>query len=226
MKKFLLVFMYVLPISVFAQFTLTNRNVGVSGPNTYEPNASTSMTNNSMNPLDTMFVWRVIEYTNPSAWILAFCDPFYCNSNTKLDSSNSFVLKSGKSGLLKADIFFNGVSGIGVMKIRIYSVMDSSISDTFTITATSWLTSVKKSAALKNLSVYPNPATEYVMVDVPSKTSTAIEVYNVLGSKVHTHQHESGAQARLDLSDLQKGVYFIRIYDKSGVYTKQFNKIN
>lgn len=226
MKKFLLVFMYVLPLSLFAQFTLTTRSAGVSGPNTYEPTASTSMTNNSTNPIDTMFVWRVIEYTNPSGWVLAFCDPFYCNSNTKLDSSNSFVLKAGKPGLLKADIYFNGVSGVGVMKIRIHSVMDPSISDTFSITATSWLTSVKKSAAPKNLTVYPNPATEYVMVDVPSKTATTIEVYNVLGSKVRTYQHESGAQARLDLADLQKGVYFIRIHDKTGVYTKQFNKIN
>jgi hypothetical protein len=226
MKKILLLLFIITHLSAFAQFTLTNRNVGVSGPNTYEPSASTSMTNNSTDPNDTMFVWRVVEYTNPSGWVLAFCDPFYCNSNTKLDSSNSFVLKAGTPGLLKGDIYFNGVSGVGVMKIRIQSVLDTSINDTFTITATSWLTSVKKTVAPKNLNVYPNPATEYVMVDIPSKSATTIEVFNVLGSKVRTYQHENGAQARLDLTDLQKGVYFIRINDKTGVYTKQFNKTN
>ena len=74
--------------------------------------------------------------------------------------------------------------------------------------------------------VYPNPAKDLITIDIPSKGNATIEVYNVLGSKVKTYNHENGAVAKIDIADLQKGVYFIRVNDKNTVLTKQIQKLN
>jgi len=226
-RNILIACLLVMPYMTFAQFSLSNKVLNTSGPNASEGQGYTSMTNNATDANDTAFAWRIIEMTYPTQWTLSFCDPFYCNSDAKVNDSYNFNLGVGKNGLLKGDIFFNNVAGTGSAVIVVQSLKYANISDTFSINATAWVTSVKKTTKTQNtLTVYPNPAKDIISISVPSKNAVTIEIFNVLGSKVKVYQHEGGETAKIDVSELQKGIYFIRINENNTVLTKQFQKLN
>jgi hypothetical protein len=227
MKKSILLLLLFSPMLILAQISLSKKVYNLAGPNDGEGLAQTQLKNNATDPNDSVFIWTVITYTFDQAWTLSFCDPYNCIPESRLDSSMSFTLSPGDSGVMKGDVFYNNASGSGTAAVVIKSALNPAHNDTFTIHATAWLTSVKKATKPKsNLVVYPNPAKDLITIDIPSKGNATIEVYNVLGSKVKTYNHENGAVAKIDIADLQKGVYFIRVNDKNTVLTKQIQKLN
>ncbi len=63
---------------------------------------------------------------------------------------------------------------------------------------------------LDNLSLYPNPVSSILTIE--SKTMiTSIEIYNLLGQKVYNSQINK-TDYKIDLSLLEKGTYFIKVY--------------
>ncbi len=69
------------------------------------------------------------------------------------------------------------------------------------------ITSVYETAA-KLLSVYPNPNTGSFTI-ASNQNITSVSVYNILGKEVYFNQNPAMKQM-IDLSGIQKGVYFIR----------------
>ena len=57
--------------------------------------------------------------------------------------------------------------------------------------------------------IYPNPTDGVVTIENLEKADQVL-VYNLLGELVYSESLENQAQLRLDLSDLQTGVYWIR----------------
>jgi|WetSurMetagenome_2_1015567.scaffolds.fasta_scaffold46593_1 hypothetical protein len=69
---------------------------------------------------------------------------------------------------------------------------------------------------LNNVSVYPNPATDYTVIDLgASFAGTEIEIYNVLGEVVFNQQATSENKMVLNLSGLARGIYMIRTAKKN-----------
>jgi hypothetical protein len=69
----------------------------------------------------------------------------------------------------------------------------------------------------KDISVYPNPATESITVGsalIPDR----LEIYDMLGSLVSTGLNSK----TIPVSDLSPGVYFLKVYTKSGVSLEKF----
>ena len=62
-------------------------------------------------------------------------------------------------------------------------------------------------------SIYPNPAT--ATVTIVGENLKQIEITNMLGQRVATHQAE-GLQATIDISALPTGIYFVGITDENG----------
>jgi len=54
------------------------------------------------------------------------------------------------------------------------------------------------------LSIYPNPASEYIVINSPGQ-SVEVSIYNIAGQKVMSSFNET----RLDISSLTKGLYFV-----------------
>jgi hypothetical protein len=67
------------------------------------------------------------------------------------------------------------------------------------------------------LTAFPNPAQNFVTVRSSGKI-TAIDVFNYLGQLVYRNQDLSGMEEKVNVSDLQQGVYFFRI--KTGTVTR------
>lgn len=65
----------------------------------------------------------------------------------------------------------------------------------------------------KNVNVYPNPATSYVIVKADDIQT--VEIYNSVGMKVNALK-VAAAEVNVDVAGLNGGVYFIRVIDSKG----------
>jgi hypothetical protein len=81
------------------------------------------------------------------------------------------------------------------------------------------LTGIKDPVA-NNLSVFPNPAKEYVNVKT-NKDIRKIEMVNYLGQNVYTQTVEGEATFTISTVSFESGVYFIRFTDKTGNVTNE-----
>ena len=60
------------------------------------------------------------------------------------------------------------------------------------------------------MSIYPNPTSGQITIDLPQATEFEYSIINLMGQKV-SQEYSSGEYLQLDLSDFAKGVYYIRI---------------
>jgi hypothetical protein len=63
------------------------------------------------------------------------------------------------------------------------------------------------------LSVYPNPATDYINVTVKGNNTDAfVKIYSALGTEVFSENIENFK--RIDVTDFKNNVYIINVYSK------------
>ena len=91
---------------------------------------------------------------------------------------------------------------------------------TETVIATVVVTSTADVATntIEGLNVYPNPANDYVVVELPAATQAAGSVYNMAGALIRTIDSFT-AKTTVSVSDLTPGVYFLHVQsdDKTSV---------
>ena len=77
----------------------------------------------------------------------------------------------------------------------------------------------------RSVTLYPNPATEKVVVEVSDASIliTGVEVYNVFGQLVKTIVPEENP-LHIIISGLSDGMYYVRITTDDGIVTKKFMK--
>lgn len=173
---------------------------------------------------DTMFNWKILSITSPSTWQIDFCDPLDCIPSTPVGFDKTFKLLNSMSGSLKTDVYFKGISGTGMLKVSIKSVLHPENIDTitFNVKATG-TTGVKDAEKSKEIVFYPNPAKDVLNIKFNIQSRVEVNIYNILGSRVKTITCDAGTN-EINIADLQKGVYFIRYTDKGKVVSKTFTK--
>ncbi len=78
----------------------------------------------------------------------------------------------------------------------------------------------------KKLSVYPNPVTDVLNVEMPQSYGRyTVQAFNVNGSLVLEKEIENLQQAELNVSGLTRGVYHIRVLNESQIWSASFVKI-
>ena len=70
--------------------------------------------------------------------------------------------------------------------------------------------------------LYPNPANDVLFISSDAKRSK-VEVFNLLGQSVMSKNINS-KQSELNISDLDAGMYLIKVYGENGVQTQRFLK--
>lgn len=76
---------------------------------------------------------------------------------------------------------------------------------------------------LRNVSIYPNPATDVLYVNLPS-TNYSVEVINLMGEVVLKSENKSN-KTSLELSNLKSGVYFLTIASEGQQKQMKFLKL-
>ncbi|MCL2289978.1 MAG: T9SS type A sorting domain-containing protein [Bacteroidetes bacterium] len=80
---------------------------------------------------------------------------------------------------------------------------------------------IKEVKELKEIILFPNPTTGELRVTNYELQIEGIEIFDLFGRK---HSAGSIMQNRIDMSDLQAGIYFVRIQTEKGVITKKIIK--
>jgi hypothetical protein len=71
--------------------------------------------------------------------------------------------------------------------------------------------------------MYPNPVRDRLVIKSNTREQISIDIYNVLGSKVKTFNH-NGMETEVNMSDLQNGIYFLR-YKNGNQMAKYFESL-
>lgn len=226
MKKLIYFIIAILTIgNVSAQFSFNNKSVSVSGwgSDTEPKDAQCIITNNSSTAADSMINWSIVTFDVPSGWQFDFCDPYDCIVNLGLGFSNTFKLKVGVSGPLKGQFYTKGNAGNATVKIRLAYANGSHDADTITLMAKGWATGLSNVKKQSEVTFFPNPAKDLITLRYPTTKAIDVTVYNVLGAKVKSFTHSSN-ETSLNISDLEKGLYFIRFNDNGTIVSKSFTK--
>ena len=76
-----------------------------------------------------------------------------------------------------------------------------------------------------SLSLYPNPATDFIVIDLKNKKTenTKVEIYNELG--IICKSVNLNSEGKIDTKDLTSGVYFVKIKMDNELITKKMLKM-
>ncbi len=74
-------------------------------------------------------------------------------------------------------------------------------------------TGLSQVATQSKITIVPNPSSGKFLLSNIGSTNTLLEVVNTLGQKVNFQQTNKGQSLEVDLSNLTKGVYFIKVTD-------------
>jgi len=89
----------------------------------------------------------------------------------------------------------------------------------FTLTITG--TSSTSETDLPNVAVFPNPTKKAIKIEYPDYQFERLEIFNSGGAIV---KRENVAVQELEVSDLPKGIYFLKIYFEEGIVNRKIVK--
>ncbi len=71
---------------------------------------------------------------------------------------------------------------------------------------------------IKNVNVYPNPSSDYFMVQTENNGDAEMNIYTLTGQKVESYTISNLAQERINVSQFSKGIYLIEIKQGSEIF--------
>lgn len=165
----------------------------------------------------------------PNLWKTTMCDSRLCyNENIDVIDTRR-PNKLFKDSTMIFQIYFHpsGQKATSTLQLKLYSdkelknlVAETKANANVTADATVSFNSVKLA---EDLLLYPNPADQFFFIKNDNNINRVI-IYNVLGKEIKTEYHSKGASH--DISDLNKGLYFLKLLDSKNklIKTLRLNK--
>lgn len=217
---------FFLPLHLSAQgFSLSTGYAAQQGSADQEIAPTLNLRNNSGRPLEIR--WERQRVNLPEGWEIVICDRQCYTLSTE---TKSIFLAPGES-LSDFRVSFrpNGMSGVGSVEIRFYNPLqrDKEQSVTFSATAQGQALNLHASQRQGTPRIYPNPATEHILLSAEGNDIRFLELYNVVGRKITSFSVQYEGE-KFNISDLPKGVYMVRMLDAQHrvVRTQSINKYN
>ncbi len=210
-------------ILLSAQLSVSSTYATAQGKTSEEISPNIILKNISSRTLE--LKWERIKNQLPSGWESAVCDK-QCYSGY-LDSK-TFSLAPGESiSDFRVNFRPNGNDGIGSAEIKIFELKQPQNQYTITFSASANPSVSSNSISNSIPSVYPNPVTEFLSVSDPSNDVKYVEIYNLVGKKIYEFALRND-NAKIDVSELQRGIYIVRLLDKNRhlLRTQKVSKYN
>jgi M6 family metalloprotease-like protein len=74
------------------------------------------------------------------------------------------------------------------------------------------------------ITIYPNPTTGKLTIESKDLVIKNIEILDIMGRKVSSHQPISSSHQQIDISHLTTGIYFVQLQTANGMITKKVVK--
>lgn len=174
--------------------------------------------------------WQIAKGNDfPTVWKTTMCDTKLCyNENIDvIDTRRPNKLDANSTAVFQ--IYFNpsGLKASSTLQLKLYSDKEMKnllfeTSPNATVTADAAVSSFNLRQP-DDLLLYPNPADQFYFIKNDAVISR-VSLYNVLGKEIRSENHSRGASH--DISDLNKGLYFLKLMDSKNkvIKTIRLNK--
>lgn len=167
--------------------------------------------------VDRNLLWALEKTSNwPVNWDVWVCDFNLCYTPSVMVAPEGRANAIGTRESQKWSLHCNPYEEMDLGTVLLH-IIEESTGDTVTTLEVTFDTRGPTSTILTEvapeLSIYPNPATSYFMIDNDEAVSD-ITVYNIVGKELYTAQHTVGRQ--YDVTDLRTGIYLVRMVNKRG----------
>lgn len=160
--------------------------------------------------------WEVDSVNLPSSWEFSVCDQNVCY--TKGTQNVEWILP-GNGGYLNMHFYPNGQDGEGFVVLKVNDSPDENQTEYITFRGSA-MTSGLTNNSLEKISLYPNPANEFVNITGGS-ANTKFEMVDILGNKIKTGKLDLNGNYKINTSSVLKGVYFITLIDNGQKITRK-----
>jgi len=208
----------------------SNDTVTTSGyTNDYEIVTNCNIDN--LTNLDQTIVWRRNTITLPNGWTSSVCDKNQCWSYST--DTKTFVLPYSRSEKLDVHFYPNNNAGNALVEMIAYVQGDSANTVISAIYKASAEQASSVAAVKKNfvVNVYPNPVKDIMSIKgLPDSQTYKVEIYSILGMKISSYTLTAGSSQggihEVDVQELPKGVYMVRVLDKGMnlIFNKSISK--
>ena len=220
MRNFLLFVFLSFTFLANAQITVLDTNVIVSiTPDIDEYKEEVDMVNTTNSILE--FYWDIDRSGVPAEWEFKVCDINLCyiwGVETCPCSMTNFF-QPGDTATMMVYIDPNGVEGTGPVNVSILAFCGKD--STYANIPVSYIVDASVSTAFEEKNddplLYPNPSPDYFKIKNDESVSSVI-VYNIIGKKMFSQKHRAGMSH--DVSGLNKGIYLIRLLNKTNNVVK------
>ncbi len=226
MKQFLLIFLLfnTLILRGDGQVTiaLSSGIINMSvNPDSFEIKGKATLKNTAKQTKK--FVWQRNIISMSNNWQNLVCDQNQCWSNVN-NSPDTIVLSPNGTCNLDALIRPNRTNGAATIEIKVTEIGNTAN----TVTGRYLFSSISINRELiKNsntVRIYPNPTTDYFMLDDSTDIVERVVIYNIIGRQVKSYKALDNF--KYSINDLPEGIYIIRLLNNGGntVKTIRLNK--
>lgn len=173
------------------------------------------------NPEAITYKWVALSNTLLSSLSYSLCDFGACyvgipSGTNTMDSISLSQAQAGSEGFLKINITVGQNYGYGKVVFYVYDQANINRGDTISFEIY-WPapTAVNEINLLEGVSVYPNPATDYVQVENVSGELVTLSIFTLTGQLVST-ETVSAANFTKDVSTLERGMYIVVLENADG----------
>lgn len=168
------------------------------------------------------YFWDIDRMASfPAEWEISVCDCFTCydwGQETAL-CDEACQIEPQDSFVFTVYVNPNGVDADGELSFKLLqscgddSTQKASNTLTYLVSTSSSTSSVDDS----NIVIYPNPAFNSFQI-ADDEGIENIVIYNIVGKQMIAERHKTGQ--RHDVTDLEKGIYLVRMMDKTNEVVK------
>lgn len=215
MKQFLLILLLAFSTYSFGQVEVIDSNIVVEVlPDVNELKKDIRIVNTTGDVLE--FYWDLNRENTPSEWQFKVCDTNLCydwDLETCPCSQTNFFMP-GDTAAMQIYIRPNGVEGVSDIHFRVLQACgrDSTYADWPVSYIVDSSVSTHFEEVENNQVLFPNPSSSFFKIKNDEEVADVM-VYNIIGKKIFQEKHRPGRSH--DVSNLNKGIYLVRLLDKS-----------
>lgn len=158
------------------------------------------------------FRWELLDNTVPADWDYSLCDytTCYIGIPEKSDMKRISLEEStnGTKGFLKINVLTANSNGSYIMRYYVYDSADRNRGDTVVFNFINTTVSVSDIVGNSEVKLFPNPANDFIIVESENMNSE-LEIVDVSGQVLYKQHLVGVAEHRIDLSNLNGGVYLV-----------------
>jgi len=193
-------------------FTMTPDTAVVDGKATFDDILQLEIQIKNSASTDRKFVWERTTMSTPFGWTSTVCDPIACRPSST--STAEFDLKANESYTMLLDVSTDGAPGTGYYKLKLYEkgYPNQAFIGKYRYNAT--LVSTLDDSFAAQLSLYPNPAKDYFVLN----SNVALSEVRLCGPEGRFLRSFAYAEnGRYPIDHFGKGLYLVQLIGKDNI---------